>query len=74
MEASETIFVNYLGYGCFDEPCVERVSTSQIEYIRKDVFIDKVVDYIAYNMRCDGYTLQTKLKFIKDFKRYMEGE
>lgn len=44
-----------------------------VEYIRTDAFIEKAVDYIANNMRCDGYTLQTKAKFIKDFKKYMEG-
>lgn len=43
-----------------------------IEYIRKDAFIEKAADYIANNMRCDGYTFQTKAKFIRDFKKYME--
>lgn len=33
--------------------------------------IEKAVEFIANNMRCDGYTLQTKAKFIKDFKNYM---
>lgn len=47
---------------------------SNIEYIRTDAFIEKAVEYIANNMRCDGYTLQTKAKFIKDFKNYMKGE
>lgn len=43
----------------------------KIEYVRKDSFIEKAVDYIANNMRCDGYTLQTKMKFIKGFKNYL---
>ena len=43
----------------------------KIEYVRKDAFIEKAVDYIANNMRCDGYTLQTKMKFIKGFKNYL---
>ena len=43
-----------------------------IEYIRKDAFVEKAVDYIANNMQCNGYTLQTKVKFIRDFKKYME--
>lgn len=47
---------------------------SDIEYTRTDAFIEKAVEYIANNMRCDGYTLQTKAKFIKDFKKCMEGE
>ena len=37
-----------------------------------DEVIKKAVDYIAKNMRCDGYTLQSKAKFIKGFKNYME--
>lgn len=45
-----------------------------VEYTRTDAFIEKAVDYIANNMRCDGNTLQTKVKFIRDFKKYMEGE
>ena len=48
------------------------MSNNDVEYIRKDAFIEKAVDYIANNMRCDGYTLQTKAKFIRDFKKYME--
>ena len=43
----------------------------KIEYVRTDAFIEKAVDYIANNMRCDGYTLQTKMKFIKGFKNYL---
>jgi len=52
----------------------EKRKDDDVEYVRKDDFIEKAVDYIANNMRCNGYTLQTKIKFIKDFKKYMEGE
>lgn len=45
-----------------------------VEYVRKDTFIERVVDYIANNMRCNEYTLQTKAKFIKEFRNYMKGE
>lgn len=34
--------------------------------------LDKVCEYIANNMRCDGYTLQTKAKFIRDLRKTME--
>lgn len=51
-----------------------RNNDEDIEYIRTDAFIEKAVDYIANNMRCNGYTTQTKVKFIRDFKKYMEGE
>ena len=45
----------------------------KIEYTRTDAFIEKAVEYIANNMKCDGYTLQTKAKFIASFKKYMKG-
>lgn len=51
-----------------------RNNENDIEYIRIDAFIEKAVDYIANNMRCDGYTLQTKMKFIEGFKNFMKGE
>ena len=47
--AQETIFVNYLGYGCFDEPCIERMSASQIEYVRKDFFVEKACKWLEKN-------------------------
>lgn len=50
----------------------ERHLSEDIEYTRTDAFIEKAADYIANNMQCNGYTLQTKVKLIRDFKKYME--
>jgi len=50
----------------------KRSCSDDIEYVRTDVFIEKATDYIANNMRYNGYTLQTKTKFIRDFKKYIE--
>lgn len=52
----------------------KQVGFDTTEYTRTDVVIEKAVEYIANNMRCDGYTLQTKAKFIKDFKNHMKGD
>lgn len=49
-----------------------RELNDEIEYTRTDAFIKKAAEYIANNMQCNGYTLQTKAKFIRNFKRYME--
>ena len=70
MEAPEKIY-----YAPYDDMMRENVpiTDNDIEYIRKDAFIEKATDYIAKNMRCNGYTIQTKVKFIKDFKKYMHG-
>lgn len=73
MEAPEKIYIDDFGselsFDWHKEHCYEK----DIEYIRTDAFIEKAVEYIANNMRCDGYTLQTKAKFIKDFKNYIKG-
>ena len=45
-----------------------------VEYVPKDAFIEKACEFIAENMTCNGHTLQTKAKFIKDFKTYIKGE
>lgn len=42
--------------------------------IAKEEMIEKVCEYIASNMRCDGYTFQTKAKFIRDLKQAMKDE
>lgn len=52
----------------------EKKYDNDVEYVSKDAFIEKAADYIANNMRCDGYTLQTKAAFIRGFKNYMKGE
>ena len=38
----------------------------------KKLMIDKVCDYLASNMKCDGYTTQTKAKFIQSVRKAME--
>ena len=42
IEAPEEIYITYKGYGVFDDDAAtERTSDSQIEYVRKDAFINK---------------------------------
>ena len=83
MEAPETIFVDNMGYGCLSEPYTERMYASQIEYIRKDAFIDKVANYLNYilydrvEIKNPGKiipSLCTKGEFIENFKNYIKGE
>ncbi len=67
-EIPEKIYVPTAGLEMTDKlPC-------HIEYTRTDTFIEKACEFIASNMRCDGYTLQTKAKFINEFENYMKGE
>ena len=37
-----------------------------------DTFIEKACEWLASNVHCDGYTLQSKAKLIRDFKKAME--
>ena len=57
----------------------ERSYDNEIEYVRKDAFIKKVVEFLNYKIKkggylCDSYIKQVKEEFIEDFRRYMEGE
>lgn len=82
MEAPETIFCKNLGYGCLSEPYTERMSASQIEYIRKDVFIEKVCEFIrkggnrgdAYIVTEFGEEVFDFVQFAEDFKNYIKEE
>lgn len=73
-EAPEKIYISNFGselsYDWHTEHCYEK----DIEYTRTDAFIENACEFIAGNMTCDGYTLQTKAKFIKEFRNYMKGE
>ena len=68
MEAPEKIYIHEASASELTEKL-----PYHIEYTRTDAFIEKAADYIANNMRCNRYTLQTKVKFIRDFKKYMEN-
>lgn len=49
-------------------------STGAIEYTRTDVFIEKACEWIDKTLRnTDFYENEIEL-FIKEFKKYMEGE
>lgn len=58
MEAPDKIYVNNLGYGCLSEPCTDKMFASQIEYIHKDAFIEKIVKYLYDNNK--GFILTEK--------------
>ena len=42
--------------------------------LAKKQIIEKVCEYIASNMRCDGYTTQTKAKFIQSLREAMKED
>ncbi len=79
MEAPDTIYINYKGFGVFDEPVSIKMQASQIEYVRADVFLEKAEKFLKSYRRettdKTGYISRIiNDKMIKDFKNYMKGE
>ena len=74
MKANEAPEKIYMPTELLSEDWTRHIEGEDIEYTRTDAFIEKAIDYIVNNMRCDGYTMQTKATFIKGFKNYMKGE
>ncbi len=70
-EAPEKLY--YAPYGDIRED--NPITDNDIEYVRKDAFIEKACKYLEPNVKiilC-GDKIDTD-KFIEDFKNYMEGE
>ena len=79
MEAPDTIYINYKGFGVFDEPVSIKMQASQIEYVRADVFLEKAEKFLKSYRRettdKTGYISRIiNDKMIKDFKNYMKGD
>ena len=81
--APEKLYISYKGYGVFSEDgSTERTKTSQIEYIRTDVFIEKacawIKESITNNPECNRILSKkgviTMGEIVKDFRKYMEEE
>lgn len=61
----------------------EKRKDNDIEYIKKDAFVEKVERFLEYKLndrveiRVAGTlipSLTSKIAFVEDFKKYMEGE
>lgn len=73
VEAPETIFVNYRGFGVFDEPIGIKMQASQIEYVRKDAFIEKACDWLKTHIN-DYLVKGRDIDYIfDDFRKAMEN-
>ena len=78
MKAPEKLYVSDYGSETMYNWHPERLAVKDIEYIRKDAFIEKVCDFIKANIdHYIGHYLNdddTYLdeSFIEDFKKYME--
>ena len=52
----------------------KRSDDNDIEYIRKDVFIEKACEYMFYHLDTSKIDVSYKFEFIEKFRKYMKGE
>lgn len=79
MTAPDKIYVNYRGFGVFDEPVSIKMQASQIEYARTDAFIKKAKEAFC-KATCNGHpprstcTSLGTCKEYDNFVKFMKGE
>ena len=72
MKAPEKLYLHLTANGNIGASWLRFPLTNEdIEYIRKDVFIEKIIGWIDYNNRNGGCNFDG---WEKDFKNYMEEE
>lgn len=72
MKSAEKIYITYKGYGVFDDAVTERTSDSQIEYVRKDAFIEKVEKFIYCALDYGIMDIINIEDFMRSIKKYLE--
>lgn len=50
------------------------LTNEDIEYIRKDVFIEKAYEYLSFHLDTNKIDVNYKFEFIEEFRKYMKGE
>ena len=71
MEAPEKVYIDDFGSGFSHGWHTEHSYEKDIEYVRKDVFIEKASTWFANRYQVNGYL---DADDIEDFKNYMKGE
>lgn len=71
MEAPKKVYIDDFGSGFSHGWHTEHSYERDIEYIRKDAFIEKAIGWIDYNNRNGGCNFDG---WEKDFKKYMEEQ
>ena len=75
-EAPEKIYLS-------ENPCRDELedvwfknqcSKNDIEYIRKDAFIEKAYEYLSYHLDTNKIDVSYKFEFIEEFRNHMKGE
>ena len=54
--------------------CENKVFDNDVEYVRKDAFIEKAYEYLSYHLDTNKMDVNFKFEFIEEFAKYMKGE
>ena len=74
MEAPEKLYLSQIIYGSFQYQVPDPDDDTQVEYVRKDAFIEKAEEFI-YSALNDGIMGTANIEdFMRLFKKYMKGE
>ena len=74
-KAPEKIYIDDFGSELSSDWHTEHSYEKDIEYIRKDTFVEKVIDFIQKHIVEINYDYEMeKEDWIEDFKNYMKGE
>lgn len=80
MEVPDRLYLSHLIYETYQYQIPDPDDDTEIEYVRKDAFTEKVCDFIRINAEKHIYFDEGNSEwydseeFIEDFKNYMKGE
>lgn len=69
MEVPDKLYLSHLIYDTFQYQIHDPDDDTEIEYVRKDVFVEKAIKYIANHFLAPGMDNE-----IKDFENYIKEE
>lgn len=69
MEVPDRLYLSHLIYETYQYQIPDPDDDTEIEYVRKDDFVEKAIKYIANHFLAPGMDNE-----IKDFENYMNGE
>jgi hypothetical protein len=73
MKAPEKVYIDDFGSGFSHGWHTEHSYEKDIEYVRKDAFIEKAKKWLYLQLNEINMEGEDMENFLKDFKKYMEG-
>ena len=74
MKAPEKVYIDDFGSGFSHGWHTEHSYENDIEYVRKDAFIEKAEKWLYLQLNEINMEGEDMENFLKDFKNYIEGE